>query len=74
MKAESFLILAVICVPERGLSESVGYLMTIFKTCYCKEVEVMCMNIIIFGNVCTSASSRMEYKNCYILTLAGRVL
>lgn len=62
MRAESFLILAVICVPKRGLSRSVGSLMTIFKTCYCKEVEIMCMKIIIFGNVCNSATLGMEYK------------
>lgn len=69
MKAESFLILAVICVPKRGLCESVGYLMAIFKTCYCKEVEIMCMKIIIFGNVCSTASSGMEYKNSVISLL-----
>lgn len=62
MRAESFLILAVICVPKRGLSRSVGALMTIFKTCYCKEVEIMCIKIIIFGNVCNSATLGMEYK------------
>ena len=69
VKAESFLILAVICVPKRGLSESVGYLMTIFKTCSCKEVEIMCVKIIKFGNVCSSASSGMEYKNSVISLL-----
>jgi len=69
VKAESFLILAVICVPRRGLSESVGWLMTIFKTCYCEEIEIMCMKIIIFGNVCSSASSETGYKNSVICSL-----